>query len=126
MALGALMRAHKWIFVLVASFAFAQVGLAEDHWFTTWTAAPQQGRGGGPPPAPPAGAAGQRGQAGPAPAPAPTTLNDQTVRMIIRPSVGGRRARVTLSNAYGNASLKVGAAHIAIRSKESEIVPPSD
>src|SRR5262249_45487676 len=32
----------------------------------------------------------------------------------------------TLSNAYGNGPLKIGAAHVAIRSKESAIVPGSD
>jgi lysophospholipase L1-like esterase len=46
--------------------------------------------------------------------------------MIVRTSLGGRRARVTLSNAYGTTPLKVGAAHVALRSKESEIVAGSD
>jgi lysophospholipase L1-like esterase len=46
--------------------------------------------------------------------------------MIVRTSLGGRRARVTLSNAYGNVPLKVGAAHIGLRTKESEIAAGSD
>src|SRR5262249_1233006 len=71
------------------------------------------------------GAPGQRG-AVPAGAPAPTAFDDQTVRMIIHTSLGGRRARVTLSNAYGNMPLKVGTAHVALRSKESAIVPGCD
>jgi lysophospholipase L1-like esterase len=46
--------------------------------------------------------------------------------MVVRTSLGGRRARVMLSNAYGSAPLKIGAAHVALRSKESVIVPASD
>jgi lysophospholipase L1-like esterase len=46
--------------------------------------------------------------------------------MIVRASLGGRRARVTVSNVYGNAPLTIGAAHAALRSKESAIVPGSD
>src|SRR5258707_8485513 len=128
------MRLQKWILVLIAGLALAQSANAQDHWVTTFAAAPQQPRGGGPP-APLRGgpgatpeAAGQRGQAAPAPqgrgaiAPAPTNFNDQTIRMIARTSLSGRRVRVTLSNAYGTTPLKIGAAHVALRSKESEIV----
>src|SRR5262249_19523298 len=71
------------------------------------------------------GAPGQRG-AGPAGVPAPTAFEDQTVRMIIHTSLGGRRARVTLSNAYGNMPLKIGTAHVGLRGKESSIVTGSD
>jgi lysophospholipase L1-like esterase len=46
--------------------------------------------------------------------------------MIVRTSIGGRRLRVTLFNAFGSAPLMVGAAHVGIRGKESEIVPGSD
>jgi lysophospholipase L1-like esterase len=46
--------------------------------------------------------------------------------MIARTSIGGRRLRVILSNAFGSEPLAVGAAHIAIRAKESEIVGGSD
>jgi len=46
--------------------------------------------------------------------------------MIVHTSLGGRRARVTLSNTFGNMPLKVGAAHVALRSKESAIVAGSD
>ena len=53
-------------------------------------------------------------------------FNNQTVRMIARTSIGGRRLRVILSNAFGSEPLAVGGAHIAIRAKESEIVAGSD
>lgn len=45
---------------------------------------------------------------------------------MVRASIGGRRLRVKLSNAFGSAPLAVGAAHIALRSKDSEIVAGSD
>jgi lysophospholipase L1-like esterase len=125
------MRLRRTVIVLVVILALVQVASAQDHWVTTWVAAPQQPRGGGPPPAaqPAATPGGQRGQAGPAgPAVAapPTAFNDQTIRMIVHTSLGGRRARVTLSNAYGNTPLKIGTVHVALRSKESAIVPASD
>src|SRR5262245_3428715 len=102
------MRGRNIVVVLIVGFALTQVANAQDHWVTTWTAAPQQQRVGGPPGA------------------APTSFNDQTIRMIVHTSLGGRRARVTLSNAFGNAPLKIGAAHVALRSKESAITAGSD
>ena len=46
--------------------------------------------------------------------------------MIVHTSIGGRRVRVQLSNAYGAAALQIGAAHVALRSHDSEIVEASD
>ena len=46
--------------------------------------------------------------------------------MIVRTSIGGRRIRLQLSNAFGSSALTVGAAHIALRSKDSAIVEGSD
>jgi len=46
--------------------------------------------------------------------------------MIVRSSIGGRRARVQLSNAFGAGPLKLGGAHIALRDTESAIVAASD
>lgn len=46
--------------------------------------------------------------------------------MIVRTSIGGSRVRVQFSNAFGTAPLDMGAAHIALRSKDSAIVPGSD
>src|SRR5580658_9286321 len=86
------------------------VAAAQERWVATWAASPQAPRG----PAP--GRAGQ---------PAPG-FNNQTVRMVVHTSLGGRRARVQLSNAFGTTPLKIGAAHVALRDKESAIVPASD
>ena len=55
-----------------------------------------------------------------------TTIANQTVRMILRTSIGGRRARVRLSNAFGSDPVIVGAAHIARRAADSSIVAASD
>ncbi|MBZ5584311.1 MAG: SGNH/GDSL hydrolase family protein [Acidobacteriia bacterium] len=92
-----------------------------DHWVSTWTTAQLLARTAPPPAAPAAAqpprtpqAVGARG------------FNNQTVRMIVRTSIGGRRARVKIANAFGGASVTVGAAHIAVRSKGSEIVAGSD
>ena len=58
--------------------------------------------------------------------PAPPTINNQTVRMLVHTSIGGHRVRVQLSNAFGNSALQIGAAHIALHDKDSAIVAGSD
>ena len=55
-----------------------------------------------------------------------TTLANQTVRMIVRTSIGGRRARLKLSNAFGSTPVVVGAAHLARRGTAAAIVPGTD
>ena len=74
----------------------------------------------GPPPAPPVPA-----PAGQTFAPAPYMhVTNQTLRQVIRTSIGGSKARVVLSNAYGTAPMTIGAGHIALREKDSTIQPP--
>jgi lysophospholipase L1-like esterase len=46
--------------------------------------------------------------------------------MIAHTSIGGRRVRIELSNAFGRGALAIVTAHIALRDKESAIVPASD
>ena len=53
-------------------------------------------------------------------------LYDQTVRLVVRTSVGGERVRIRLSNEYGDRPLVIGAAHIAVRDSAASIVPASD
>jgi lysophospholipase L1-like esterase len=53
-------------------------------------------------------------------------FDNQTIRMIVHTTIGGHRARVRLSNAFGKEPLVVGAAHIAIRAAAGAIVPASD
>jgi lysophospholipase L1-like esterase len=87
---------------------------AQEHWVATWTTAQLLVRTPPPPAAANAQTANARG------------FNNQTVRMMVRASIGGRRVRVKISNAFGSAPLVLGTAHIAVRSKDSEIVPASD
>jgi lysophospholipase L1-like esterase len=74
-------------------------------------------------PAPPAAANAKQPPATPPPG---SRFNNQTVRMIARASVGGRRVRIKLENAFGSAPVMIRSAHIALRAKDSEIVPGSD
>jgi len=58
---------------------------------------------------------------GAAPAAPLPAVRNQTLRQIVKASVGGRRVRIVLSNTFGTAPLEIGAAHIALREKESAI-----
>lgn len=53
-------------------------------------------------------------------------FENQTIREIVRTSIGGDTVRVRLSNAYGKAEVEIGAARIALRAKGSGTVPGSD
>src|SRR6185503_3465041 len=48
------------------------------------------------------------------------TFDDQTVRLIVHVSAGGKRVRVRLSNVFGDRPLVVRAAHIARRTRGAE------
>jgi len=48
-------------------------------------------------------------------------FTNQTLRQIVHTSIGGSKARVVLSNAYGTAPVTIGAAHIALRDKQGAI-----
>jgi lysophospholipase L1-like esterase len=100
-----------------------------ENWVVTWaTAQPigapstmmrPPGRAAGPPPSSRSGPGGLR-------LGAPETLNDQTFRMTLRSTVGGRRLRLAFSNAVNAPVVKLGAAHIALHAKDSTIVEGSD
>ena len=53
-------------------------------------------------------------------------FENQTVRMVIRPTIGGQQLRIRFSNGFGTTALKIGAAHVALASKGAAIVPGSD
>jgi len=105
--------------------------LAQEHWVATWAASPQSSQfrlpfrprpaANSPANAPASTPATQAPVIPPAP-----SFNNQTIRMIVRSSIGGRRAVVHFSNAFGSGPLKIGAAHIALRDKDSAIVNGSD
>jgi len=71
------------------------------HWVGTWSASPQ--------------AAGK-----------PVEFKGQTIRQIVRVSIGGKQVRVRLSNAFGSGPLVIGSAHVALRSTDAAIVAGSD
>ena len=77
----------------------------EPHWVGTWGASPQQ----------PVTAFGS----------APSFTN-QTVREIVRISVGGERFRVRLTNEFGTQPLLIGAAHVAISAGGAAIKSGTD
>lgn len=81
--------------------AIVKVGTSDVHWVGTWSASPQAASN-------------------------PVELEDQTIRQIVRVSIGGKRLRVRLSNAFGRGPLVIGAAHVALRSTGAAIAPGSD
>jgi lysophospholipase L1-like esterase len=74
--------------------------LQRQHWVGTWTTAPAPVEG--------------------------RSLNNQTVRMIARLSIGGPSLRVRISNSFGARRLVIASAHVALRGSGSELVPGSD
>jgi hypothetical protein len=108
--------------VLLALHPILFAQSAGEHWVGTWSTS-EVGR----PQTPPAMVAGlppfMANQCPPGPPPATTFMHftNQTLRQVVHTSIGGSRVRVVLSNTYGTAPLTVGAAHIALRDKESSI-----
>jgi lysophospholipase L1-like esterase len=100
------------VFLFLAAFGGGNAS-ANEHWVTTWAASPQPVRWGCP-------------WTPPDLSNELYSVNNQTVRMILHASVGGHRARVRFSNAYGTGYLSAGAVHIALRDKESAIIPSTD
>jgi lysophospholipase L1-like esterase len=87
--------------------AWAGNSKGSGHWVSTWSAAVHT-----PLPFP-----------GLPPSP---VFQNQTVRMIVRPTIGGERVRIRFSNAFGTSALAIGGAHIALAAKDATIVPESD
>lgn len=101
---------------LAVGVAGAQGRPANEHWVGTWATAVQAPRVIQLPPSANA----------PAAAPAPvTSFKNQTIRQIVRTSIGGDRARVTFTNVYGTEQLVIGAASLAVRDKDAAIVAGS-
>ena len=96
------------LIAMVLTFAaLAQTPKNEKHWVSAWSSAMH---------APLAFVPGQ----------AISGLENLTLRMIVRPTIAGERVRVRFSNAYGNKPLPIGAAHIALASKDDKIIVSSD
>jgi len=116
--------------VLGALSCYAQAGA--EHWVATWATAAQIYRAPAvPPPPAPANSPAAIAPAAAAPATpprprAPRAFNNQTVRMIVHTSIGGRRLRLQLTNPFGGVPVDIGSAHVAVRDRDSSIVPASD
>lgn len=91
----------------LAIAAHAQNYGSSEHWVAAWTTAVH---------AP---------LAFPGTPPTPT-LQNQTARMVVRPTIGGSRIRIVLSNAYGASALTIGAAHVALVKQGGVILAESD
>src|ERR1700722_6312872 len=78
---------------LSLSPAFAQ----EANWIGTWTASPQP-----------------TGEDFVLPVKIPATLQNRTIRQIVRVGIGGSRVRIVISNEYGDRPLTIGGASVAL------------
>lgn len=92
---------------IFGSIALAQNANAPGHWVSAWSTAVHT----------PVVFPGM---------PPPLTLDNQTIREIIRPTVGGERLRVRFSNEFGTTPLDLGSAHIALVKQDGSIIPGSD
>ena len=54
------------------------------------------------------------------------TYRNQSLRLIVRTSVGGKKVRIKISNTFGDQPLLIGGAHIARRTAAADIDPASD
>ncbi len=109
----------------IATLLAANVAFAQEHWVATWAASPIATNIPAAPAKPVAAGAPAAAPAKPGPAPL-RSFNNQTIRMVVNTSIGGRSVRVELANTFGMDRLKIGSAHIALRDHDSAIVPASD
>ncbi|WP_371762506.1 SGNH/GDSL hydrolase family protein [Massilia sp.] len=63
--------------------------------------------------------------AGPPPSASLQTFSNQTLRLIVHTSIPGNRVRVRLSNEMGSGPLRIGAAHIGVRSSGASLLAGS-
>jgi lysophospholipase L1-like esterase len=58
--------------------------------------------------------------------PNPASFSDQTLRQVLRTSIGGDRIRLRLSNEFGRTPLVVGEVRVALQAAGASIVPQTD
>jgi lysophospholipase L1-like esterase len=90
------------IAVLIAALGAHATRSAAQTWVGTWTASPQPPRG-----------------------VMPASFSNQTVRQIVRVSIGGSKVRIRLSNEFGSKPVLIGAASVRLAGKGAEIVASS-
>ena len=99
----------KTAFLLACALASPLLAAKTDHWVATWATSP----------APQLAEPEQMRSA-------KLEFENQTLREIVRVSIGGGAVRVRLSNAYSSRPVEIAAAHIALRSQKSGIAAGSD
>ena len=108
------MRRNTFLVLALASACARPSGQipqpAPSRWMATWTASPSEA-----PARPPRDSIDRV-----------PTLFDQTVRLIVRTSIGGDNVRIRLSNEYGDRALAIGSAHIAVRDSGASIDAATD
>jgi len=94
------------VLLILSLFCTSHVAAAEDCWIGTWVSAQQLTEPRNLPPAP--------------------GLSNNTLRQVIRMSLGGSQLRVQLSNTYGSSPVIINAAHLAVSRGASAINPATD
>jgi lysophospholipase L1-like esterase len=98
-----------FLLAFALNFALNLAAADKTHWVATWGASP----------------APQLGDEAAMQA-AKMVFDNQTLREVVHISIAGNEVRVRLSNAFGKETLDIGAAHIAVCSKDSGIVAGTD
>jgi lysophospholipase L1-like esterase len=102
-------RTFELFFITIALTvaAFAQGKNVQGHWVSAWSTAVHT----------PLAFPGM---------PPLATFDNQTMRMVIRPTIGGQKLRIRFSNELGTTPLAIGSARIALVKKNGSIIPGSD
>lgn len=58
--------------------------------------------------------------------PPPPVFENQTIRMVVKPTIGGSKVRVRFSNAFGSTALAIGGARLALSRQGASTVPDTD
>jgi lysophospholipase L1-like esterase len=101
------MFAHGVLATYLAMVAHAQTPSASGHWVSAWSTAVHA----------PLSFPGM---------PSTPAFENQSIRMVVRATIGGGRFRVRFSNEFGTAPLTIGSAHIALVKESGSIVPETD
>lgn len=121
------MRAARLLVLLLATLPLLPAQAQQQHWVATWGTAttlaihelpawvqppPADSLPPNPPPSPVL--------------PVPATMQDQSLRMIVRSSVGGTQLRLQFANALGAPPTRLGAVRVALHTGDGRIDAASD
>ena len=94
------------ILLILSLFCTSSMAVAEECWIGTWASGQQLTEPRNNPPAP--------------------GLSNNTLRQVVRVTLGGTQLRVQFSNAYGSGPVTINAAHLAISMDAGAIFPATD